>query len=215
MFSSYIIILFYPFPVPKSKSDYGGLYDEILRALVSALEDMNGHATPHVSSVSNVSDSSQPFIELRYRSTLCAQLVTSILHFIVLYSSKGGGEVYDSTKASDDDSNSMPLDSNHCIFLRQLLDEIILIQEKNGDANINSLPELQTQYQSSLQCYNLISLLKIDSSDGNSNSTTCEHTPFKFDVSDLYEAKDIINAFHHTSTWRKIVKSSSSNEHEQ
>lgn len=56
---------------------------------MAALQSMNGNGlpewhNPHARAVAN----DEPFVEIRYRSTLCAQLVTSLLHVLSLSSAE-------------------------------------------------------------------------------------------------------------------------------
>ena len=81
---------------------------------MSALQSMNGNGlpewhNPHARAIAR----EEPFVEIRYRSTLCAQLVTSLLHVLsvssadefaeTLLATEHGGDYLDFTEGILDD----------------------------------------------------------------------------------------------------------------
>ena len=81
---------------------------------MSALQSMNGNGlpewhNPHARAIAR----EEPFVEIRYRSTLCAQLLTSLLHVLsvssadefaeTLLATEHGGDYLDFTEGILDD----------------------------------------------------------------------------------------------------------------
>lgn len=71
--------------VPTTREEYGGVFYKVVQGLIAALQSMSTSGIPKAYNPhAHTTAKDEPFVELRYRSTLCTQLVSSLLHVLSL-----------------------------------------------------------------------------------------------------------------------------------
>ena len=196
--------------VPRSRLEYGRLYSKILHSVVSSLQTVNGNRTTSATGRSvlpSISDASQPYLELRYRSTLCQQLVVSLIHGLLLYNDRGTIKRDDNDRGKDEsvflgEEQTSIFSSDELLFLKQLIDELLQSQDIHQMSSRSRTRDSveQSEFQSSA-CYTLMSLLKINNNDNTENNygknnnnvpLVSDSVSLSFVRADLIQAKEII-----------------------
>ena len=171
---------------------------------------MNGNRTTSATGRSvlpSISDASQPYLELRYRSTLCQQLVVSLIHGLLLYNDRGTIKRDDNDRGKDEsvflgEERTSIFSSDELLFLKQLIDELLQSQDIHQMSSRSRTRDSveQSEFQSSA-CYTLMSLLKINNNDNTENNygknnnnvpLVSDSVSLSFVRADLIQAKEII-----------------------